>query len=111
MGAAFLITLREGFEISLVLAILATYLVRTGRSAAIRQIWVGTGIAVGLCLVIGIVVNSLVGGLHGKAEQAVEGSIALAACGAEGAPHAPAATPANGISITGTASMGVVVTN
>jgi hypothetical protein len=37
--------------------------------------------------------------------------LALAACGAEGAPQAPAAQPINGISITGTASMGVVVKN
>lgn len=37
--------------------------------------------------------------------------LALAACGAEGAPQAPAAQPSNGISITGTASMGVVVKN
>ena len=81
MGASLLITLREGFEISLVLAILATYLVRTGRKAAVRQVWIGTAIAAGLCLVIGIIVNALVGGLHGKSEQAVEGSIALVACG------------------------------
>jgi len=81
MGASLLITLREGFEISLVLAILATYLVRTGRRAAIRQVWVGTGVAAGLCIVIGIVVNALVGGLHDKSEQAVEGSIAILACG------------------------------
>lgn len=81
MGSALLITLREGFEISLVLAILATYLVRTGRRAAIAQVWVGTGIAAAICIVIGVVVNAAVGGLNGKSEQAVEGSIALAACG------------------------------
>jgi high-affinity iron transporter len=81
MGASLLITLREGFEISLVLAILATYLVRTGRRSALRQVWTGTAIAAGLCIAIGIVVNALVGGLHGKSEQAVEGGIALVACG------------------------------
>lgn len=80
MGSALLITLREGFEISLVLAILATYLVRTGRRAAIAQVWIGTGIAAAICIVIGIIVNAAVGGLNGKSEQAVEGSIALAAC-------------------------------
>ena len=36
--------------------------------------------------------------------------VILAACGAEGAPQAPQAQPSNGISITGTASMGVTVT-
>ena len=81
MGAALLITLREGFEISLILAILATYLVKTGRREALRQVWLGTGIALTGCLVVGIIVNAAVGGLHGKSEQATEGIIALAACG------------------------------
>ena len=80
MGASLLITLREGFEISLVLAILATYLVRTGRRGAIRHVWIGTGVAAGLCIALGIVVNALTGGLHGKSEQAVEGSVAILAC-------------------------------
>jgi argininosuccinate lyase len=35
----------------------------------------------------------------------------LAACGAEAPPQAPAPQPANGISITGTASMGVMIKN
>lgn len=81
MGPSLLITLREGFEISLILAILATYLVRTGRRSALRQVWLGTGIALAGCLAAGIVVNAAVGGLNGKSEQAVEGAIALAACG------------------------------
>lgn len=80
MGASLLITLREGFEISLILAILATYLVKTGRRSALRQVWLGTGIALTGCLAVGIAVNAAVGGLHGKSEQAVEGFIALAAC-------------------------------
>ena len=80
MGASLLITLREGFEISLILAILATYLVKTGRRGALRQVWLGTGIALAGCLAVGLVVNAAVGGLHGKSEQAVEGIIALAAC-------------------------------
>ena len=81
MGSALLITLREGFEISLVLAILVTYLERTDRRAAIRQVWMGAGIAAAICIALGIAVNAAVGGLNGKVEQAVEGSIALAACG------------------------------
>ena len=35
----------------------------------------------------------------------------LAACGAEAPPQAPATQPANGISITGTASMGIMIKN
>ena len=79
MGASFLITLREGLEVSLVLAILISYLVKTGRSDEAGGVWKGTGLAAGLCLVVGIVINAAVGGLHGTAEQLVEGFIAVAA--------------------------------
>ena len=79
MGAAFLITLREGLEISLVLAILLGYLVKTDRSDQAGAVWVGAGIAAGLCLVAGLVVHAVTKGLHGKAEPAVEGSLALVA--------------------------------
>ncbi len=79
MGAAFLITLREGLEISLVLAILISYLVKTGRRSEMGAVWQGTGLAAFLCLVVGIAIYAAVGGLHGTANQIVEGSIATAA--------------------------------
>lgn len=80
MGASFLITLREGLEISLVLAILLGYLVKTGRHDRIRAMWTGAGLAAALCVVAGIAVHSVTDSLEGKAEQAVEGVMALAAC-------------------------------
>ena len=79
MGASFLITLREGLEVSLVLAILISYLVKTGRADETGAVWRGTGLAAALCLVAGIVIYTAIGGLHGTANQIVEGSIALAA--------------------------------
>jgi high-affinity iron transporter len=79
MGASFLITLREGLEVSLVLAILIGYLVKTGRADRVRSVWMGSGIAAALCLVVGIAVHLATDGLHGKSEQAVEGFIAVAA--------------------------------
>ncbi len=81
MGASFLITLREGLEVSLVLAILIAYLVKTGRGSETGAVWRGTGLAVGLCLVVGLVIHAAIGGLHGTANQIVEGSIAVAAAG------------------------------
>jgi high-affinity iron transporter len=80
MGAAFLITLREGLEISLVLAILLGYLVKIGRRDRARAVWAGTGIAAGVCVVAGVAVHLATKGLHGKAEPAVEGTLALLAC-------------------------------
>ena len=80
MGASLLITLREGLEISPVLSILLAYMVKTGRTAETRSVWLGAGIAAALCLVFGIIVHPTVEGFHGKSEQAVEGVIALVAC-------------------------------
>ena len=79
MSAAFLITLREGLEISIVLAILIGYLVKTGRGDRTGQVWLGAGIAAIVCLVTGLLFNAFVGEFEGKAEQAIEGSLALAA--------------------------------
>lgn len=79
MGSAFLITLREGLEIALVLAILVSYLVKTGRRTETTAVWQGLGSAVLVCIVVGIVVHAAVGGLHGTAEQLVEGIIATVA--------------------------------
>ncbi len=79
MSAAFLITLREGLEISIVLAILIGYLVKTGRGDRTGQVWIGAGIAAVVCLVTGLLFNVFVGEFEGKAEQAIEGTLALAA--------------------------------
>jgi high-affinity iron transporter len=81
MGAAFLITLREGLEISLVLAILLGYLVKIGRSDRTQAVWMGTGIAAAICVVAGVAVHLATKGLHGTAEAVVEGTLALLACG------------------------------
>jgi len=79
MGAAFLITLREGLEIAIVLAILVGYLVKTDRRDQLRSVWLGAGIATVVCLIAGLIVHALTDGLEGKAEQAVEGTLALSA--------------------------------
>lgn len=79
MSAAFLITLREGLEISIVLAILLGYLVKTGRADRTGAVWTGAAVAAVVCLVTGILFNTLVGEFEGKSEQAIEGFLALAA--------------------------------
>ena len=79
MGAAFLITLREGLEIAIVLAILISYLVKTDRAGEVAAVWRGAAYAAGICVVAGIVIHVAVGGLHGSVEKGVEAVIALAA--------------------------------
>jgi len=77
MAASFLITLREGLEASLILAILLTYLKKTNRWADARYVWNGTAAAIGVCLVAGIAIFLVLDGMKGKLEYAVEGFIAL----------------------------------
>jgi high-affinity iron transporter len=79
MGSSFLITLREGLEASLILAILLTDLKTTDRWADARFVWAGTVAAIGICLVAGIAIFIALDGLNGKVEYAVEGFIALSA--------------------------------
>lgn len=77
MGASFLITLREGLEASLIIAILLTYLQKTNRWADARYVWNGAAAAVGVCLVAGFAIFIALDGMEGKLAYAVEGLIAL----------------------------------
>jgi high-affinity iron transporter len=79
MGASFLITLREGLEVSLVLAIIISYLVKCGRKEDIPAVWRGSALAAVLCLMSGIAFNIFVGEFEGKSEQFIEGTIAIVA--------------------------------
>jgi high-affinity iron transporter len=54
MIPTFVITLREGVEASLIVGIIAAFLVREGRQDAMRQMWIGVGIAIVLCSAVGI---------------------------------------------------------
>ena len=79
MGSSFLITLREGLEISLVLAILISYLVKSNRSQEQSAVWLGSGLAALLCVALGLAFHLIAGGLNGHVEQAVEGVLATLA--------------------------------
>lgn len=79
MGSTFLITLREGLEMALVVAIILAYLKRLGREKDFRTIWLGTGAAIGISLIAGIGIFTVLGELEGTAEQVLEGVIAFSA--------------------------------
>lgn len=81
MGAALLITLREGFEGALVVSIVLAYLRQIGRRDAFRQVWLGVGAAVALSLVVGAVAYRVLGGLEGDLEHIVFAGVSLVAVG------------------------------
>ena len=81
MGASFLITLREGLEISLVLAVVLAYLAKSGRRAMFLPVALGASAAALVCIVAGVVFHMVVGDFTGKTEQAIEGILALTAAG------------------------------
>ena len=54
MIPSFVVTLREGVEASLIIGIVAAFLVRQGRPDAMRQVWIGVGAAVALCIAVGV---------------------------------------------------------
>jgi high-affinity iron transporter len=81
VGSALLITLREGLEAALIVAIVLGYLKRLRREGDFAPVWLGTGTAVGISLVAGMVVFATVGELEGRAEEITEGVVAFAATG------------------------------
>ena len=54
MGASFLIGLREGLEISLIVAIVLAYLKRTHRTHLFRPVLSGTAAAIAVCIAAGV---------------------------------------------------------
>ncbi|MBI4261841.1 MAG: FTR1 family protein [Actinobacteria bacterium] len=77
MGAAFLITLREGIEAALVISILLAYLRQLGRTDRSHLVWWGTGVAVAVSLGVGAIIFAAAGGFEGRAEEAFEGLVSL----------------------------------
>ncbi len=79
MGAAFLITLREGLEAALIVAIVMAYLRQLGRADQFGWVAAGALAGVGVSLVAGAGVYLAIGELEGEAEAFTEGVIALVA--------------------------------
>ena len=67
MFGAFVTLLREGFEATILVAIVLTYLVKIGRKEDFRLVWYGVGAAVAVSLVVAGALFVTVGGLEGTA--------------------------------------------
>jgi high-affinity iron transporter len=70
----FVITLREGFEATLIVGLILAYLVKTGQRQHAAAVWWGVAAAVFTSLAIGATLFLSVGELEGKSEMVYEGS-------------------------------------
>ncbi len=76
------IALREGVEAALIVGIIAAFLVKEGRMDAIKQMWIGVGIAVALCVGIAILLEVAGEQLPQREQEGLETVIGLIAVAA-----------------------------
>jgi high-affinity iron transporter len=82
MIPTFVITLREGVEASLIVGIIAAFLVKEGREDAMRQMWLGVAIAIVLCTAVGVGLDMIGQQLPQKEQEGLETVIAVIAVAA-----------------------------
>lgn len=76
------IALREGVEASLIIGIIAAFLVREGRQDAMRQMWAGIAVAVALCVGIAVILRVVGEQLPQRQQEGLETVIGLIAVSA-----------------------------
>lgn len=79
MIPTFVITLREGVEASLIVGIIAAFLVKEGRRDALRQMWIGVAIAIVLCTVVGVGLDLIGEQLPQQEQEGMESIIGVIA--------------------------------
>jgi high-affinity iron transporter len=79
MIPTFVITLREGVEAALIVGIIAAFLVKEGRRDALRQMWIGVGIAVSLCIGVAVVLELVGQELPQREQEGLETVVGLIA--------------------------------
>jgi high-affinity iron transporter len=76
---SFLVTVREGVEMALIITILLGYLRSTGQQRHFRDIWLGVGVAAGICIVFATVLEIAAQELDESVTEAFEGFTMLVA--------------------------------
>jgi high-affinity iron transporter len=76
------IALREGVEASLIIGIVAAFLVKEGRRDMLRQMWLGVGIAIVLCMGVAIVLRVVGQDLPERGQASLETAVGLVAVSA-----------------------------
>lgn len=79
MLPTFVIGLREGVEASLIVGIIAAFLIQRGERRALRPVWVGVAIAVAICASAAVALNLLDRSLPSRQQEGLEGTLALVA--------------------------------
>lgn len=72
MFSSLLITLREGLEAALILAVVISFLRRSGRGELTRNVWQGVALAVALSILAGAVLFTVGGALSEEASEIFE---------------------------------------
>jgi high-affinity iron transporter len=79
VGAALLVTLREGLEAALIISILLAYLKQLERYDGSRKVWAGTISAIAVSIIVGWVIFAVGAEFEGRGEQIFEGLVSLTA--------------------------------
>jgi high-affinity iron transporter len=82
MIPTFVIALREGVEASLIIGIIAAFLVREGRRDAIRQMWAGVAVAILLCMGVAVALRVIGQDLPESGQASLETVVGLVAVSA-----------------------------
>lgn len=79
MLPTFVIGLREGLEASLIVGIIAAFLIQRGERSAMRPMWLGVAIAIGLSTGVAVVLRVVGESLPFRQRELLEGTLALVA--------------------------------
>ena len=76
---SFLITFREALEAALIITIMITYLRKIGKEELNKYTYLGTGAALAMSLIVGVILQVVYGGLGKVASELFEGVASLSA--------------------------------